>query len=132
MKKNKNFNNVFSRDTLPKKITTNESGVVNLDLHSGGGTHWVCYRNAPDSKYVEYYDSYGFVPPKSVVKYLNTSDKPILYNSSEIQSSKSIMCGYYCCQYIKDRDAGKSMYDAIHKFDVEPTDNNEKIIQALS
>ncbi len=31
------------KDSLPKNPLLNESGIVNVDVSSGSGTHWVCY-----------------------------------------------------------------------------------------
>ena len=36
-----NFRGVFMRDNLPKSPYKNECGVINLDITSGSGTHWV-------------------------------------------------------------------------------------------
>ncbi|KAJ4452708.1 hypothetical protein PAPYR_13057 [Paratrimastix pyriformis] len=68
----KNFIGVFSRNTLPKTIKFDESGVINMDDDKGGGTHWVCYYNKPDEDYVVYYDSYGIDPPLEILRYLKT------------------------------------------------------------
>ena len=35
------FRGVFLRDTLPTNLKLNECGILNLDLSSGDGTHWV-------------------------------------------------------------------------------------------
>ncbi|GIY77270.1 uncharacterized protein CDAR_542171 [Caerostris darwini] len=59
MKKEKGFRDVFTIDTLPKKMRKFENGIVNLDISTGSGTHWVCYYNDPQSDFVEYFDPFG-------------------------------------------------------------------------
>jgi hypothetical protein len=104
------FRGVFARDALPKRIRKQECGIVNLDTIGGKGTHWVCYFNSPTEKYVEYFDSYGLPPPEEVEKYLMSSRKPIIYNTTELQSRDSQLCGYYCIYYIRMRNDGYKRY----------------------
>ena len=130
LKKLSHFRGVFSRDNLPSKIKTNESGVVNLDSIKGPGTHWVCYYNNDDLKYVYYFDSYGLPPPEEAKKYFHTSGKQILYNTGEIQSLGTNLCGVYCIHVIKELDKGREFYDILYdEFEPYPTDENEKDIQ---
>ena len=102
----KGFRGVFTRDTLPKRIRKHECGIVNLDTLGGKGTHWVCYFNKSNEKCVEYFDSYGLAPPEELEKYLFTSRKQITYNTTELQSRNSELCGYYCVYYIRRRNHG--------------------------
>ena len=91
---------------LPKQIRESECGIVNLDTVGGKGTHWVSYFNSPAEKYVEYFDSFGLPPPDEVKKYLFTSEKQIIYNTAELQSRDSELCGYYCIYYIRLKNRG--------------------------
>jgi hypothetical protein len=104
LKNEPGFRGVFSQDLLPKQIKKRECGIVNLDTVGGKGTHWVCYFNSPEEKYVEYFDSYGLAPPEELQKYLFTSRKQIIYNTAELQNRDSELCGYYCIDYIKTRN----------------------------
>ena len=45
------FRGVFLRDTLPTKTKLNECGVLNLDLSSGDGTHWVMWFKKGKNKF---------------------------------------------------------------------------------
>ena len=60
-----------------------EVGIINLDTKIGQGTHWVCYRNI-DTKYTEYFDSFGLKMPYEVANYLNKSNKPLVLSGDEI------------------------------------------------
>ena len=104
------FRGVFTIDTLPTKIFKNESGVINYDRLTGPGTHWVCYYNEDKSNYVEFFDSFGLPPGKEITIYLKTSGKDIIYSDNQLQSNDSVLCGYYCVHYIKERNRGKNMY----------------------
>jgi hypothetical protein len=114
LKDEKGFRGVFTRDTLPKRIQKRECGIVNLDTLGGKGTHWVCYFNSREEKYVEYFDSYGLAPPEELEKYLFTSRKLITYNTTELQSRNSQLCGYYCIYYIRMRNCGTELYGVLN------------------
>ena len=123
----KHFRGIFSRDNLPMKIKNKECGIINLDDTIGAGTHWVCYRNDEIS---EYFDPFGLTLPKEVEKYLNTSGLPLFYSPDEIQERNSVLCGYWCLYYLKERQNGKSISDVIHnpKFDFNDQMKNQKFI----
>ena len=132
MKGYKNYRGTFSRDTLPTKIKPNDMGIINLDSITGPGTHWTCYFNSPKTDYVYYFDSFGMPPPEEVKKFLKTSKKQVMYNTSEIQKISSIMCGYYCIHMLQELSKGEDFYDAIYTFDPWPSSSNESEIKLLS
>ena len=80
----KYFRGIYSRDNLPEKIHRLETGIYNLDGSTGGGSHWVCYRNV-DKQFCEYFDSFGLIIPNEIKNYPKTSGKKIVYSSDEIQ-----------------------------------------------
>lgn len=76
-----------------------------------------------------YFDSFGLPPSESIKKYLKTSDKQILYNTSEIQNIKSDMCGTYCIHFIRESEKGKDFYDILYSpFEPYPSAENENDI----
>ena len=81
------FNEVYSRDNLPKTIK-NGAYVINLDEYSDIGTHWVSlYVN---NKTVAYFDSFGVEHvPKGMEKFIN--NKNIIVNIYRVQNYDSIM-----------------------------------------
>ncbi len=91
-----NFIGVFMRNTLPKTPSKNESAIVNLDVTTGRGTHWVCYYKRGDL--VFYYDSFGFLPPTELFKYFK--DCKIFYNPIEEQKYEEVNCGHRCLQFL--------------------------------
>ena len=56
---------------------SSDIGVVNL--HPSKGTHWVCYINE------NYFDSYGFVCPKNISKFIIKRNGYCLYSEYQIQ-----------------------------------------------
>lgn len=81
-------------------------GIINLDAHTGPGTHWVCYRNIEE--FCEYFDSFGSPIAVEIVEYLSTSGKQIIYSDDEIQDSNSVLCDYWCLYFLIERQKGTS------------------------
>src|SRR5271156_1094798 len=86
-----NFRGVYMRDQLPKRIQTNECGIVNLEPESMNGSHWVSYYKKGKLKY--YFDSYGLDPTNQVKSYLKS---PIYCSTFEIQKFNTTICGQLC------------------------------------
>lgn len=130
MTKYDNYRGTFSKDMLPKTMNKNEATVVNLqDYFAGDGTHWVCIYNEEKSDKVEYFDSFGLVPPNEVIEYMKTTNKNIIYNDSQIQNMNSILCGYYCVYYITQRKAGRAANAVLLDFHDKPTEFNEMFMK---
>lgn len=133
----KGFRGVFTSDMLPKKMRKFESGIINLDLSTGPGTHWVAYYNDPHNNFVEYFDSFGdykynniplkdVIIPANIFRYLRSSNKEVRYNSSFLQKPTSDRCGYFSMAYIKKRNRGHLPWDILYSLTQEPSDHNEK------
>ena len=124
------FRLVAMRDTLPKKINNHEATVVNLDSDDHTGTHWtLIYNNPNDKDFVYYFDSFGIEAPNEVEKYLRTSGKKILMNSSQLQNLNSTMCGYFDCYVAKELSKGKSFYDVIYKLNQIDSSKNDEFLK---
>lgn len=103
------------KDALPKSIKSNESGIINLKNTDSLGSHWVAYFNDPNFTAVEYFDSFGIVPPPLIESYLNTSSKKLVYNTVQYQHTISILCGWFCLLFIIERFRGRKPYDILYK-----------------
>lgn len=89
------------RDTLPKRGPwKRENAIVNLDSSSGSGTHWVCYHKR--GNFVEYFDSYGDLPPPQEITKKYLAGNYISYNKSGYQSldGNSEICGHLCLAFL--------------------------------
>jgi len=131
MKNERGWKGVFSKDQLKGKIKKHELGIVNFDDVGGSGTHWVAYFNSPQSKYAYYFDSYGLPPPEEIKKYLKTSGKQIMFNTSMMQQLNSVLCGIYCVDILKKLNRGDDFYEAIHSFDPYPSEENQEKVEEL-
>ena len=97
------FNGVYSKNNLPNKI---EKGayVINLDEYENTGTHWVSLFVKP--KYTVYFDSFDIEHiPKEINKFINNDIKSNIFR---IQAHDSIMCGYFCTEFINYMLKGKT------------------------
>ena len=118
------FNGVYSRDNLPDKIKDTEY-IVNLHEYSDIGTHWIAlYVN---NKTVTYFDSFGVEHiPKEIKKFIN--NKNVIANIFRIQAYDSVMCGYFCIDFIDYMFIGKSLTDYTNLFSSNNFKNNDNII----
>ena len=55
----------------------------------------------------EYFNSFRMRPPNGVYPYIEKIRKGIEHNSSMLQDTNSVLCGYYCLylSFIGDKDA---------------------------
>ena len=70
---------------------TSETGFINIDDSSVGGSHCVCFR--AKSKKSFSFDWFGGCPDKTLLDQLT---KPISYYNYIIQDINSKLCGSYC------------------------------------
>ena len=86
---------VYSRDNLPK--IKDGTYVINLDEYSDIGTHWVALYVSNND--VTYFDSFGVEHiPKEIRTFIG--NKNIKTNIFRIQAYDSIMCGYFCIEFM--------------------------------
>ena len=118
------FNGVFSRDNLPNKIK-NGAYVINLDEYHDVGTHWIALYVS--NKTVTYFDSCGVeLIPKEIMKFIG--NKNIITNIFRIQTYDSIMCGYFCIEFIDFMFNGNSLTDFTNLFSPNDFKKNGNII----
>ena len=70
-----------------------ESDIGIVNLHRYKGTHWVLYINE------NYFDSYGWAPPKKLSKFIIKRNGYCLYSEYQIQKKYSF-CSSYCLYII--------------------------------
>ena len=119
------FNGVYSRNNLPNKIKKG-AYVINLDEYENTGTHWVSLFVEP--KCTVYYDSFDIEHiPKEINKFIRSKELGsavgnndttkssaialIKSNIFRIQAYDSIMCGYFCIEFINYMLKGKTLLD---------------------
>ena len=118
------FIGVYSRESLLDKIK--DGGyVINLDEYYDIGAHWIAlYVN---NETVTYFNSFGIEHiPKEVKKFIGSRN--IISRIYRIQNYDSIMCGYFCIDFINYMFKGKSLTDYTNLFSPNNFKKNDDII----
>ena len=120
------FNGVYSRNNLPNKIKKG-AYVINLDEYENTGTHWVSLFVKANK--VIYFDSFGIEHiHKEINKFINNN---IESNIFRIQAYDSIMCGYFCIEFINYMLQGKRLLDYTNLFSPNDFEKNDRIIKRI-
>ena len=120
------FNGVYSRNNLPNKIKK-RAYVINLDEYENTGTHWISL--FVNLKYTVYFDSFGIEHiPKEINKFINNDIKSNIFR---IQAYDSIMCGYFCIEFINYMLEGKTLLDYTNLFSPIDFKKNDQIIKRI-
>ena len=101
------FNGVYSRNNFPKTIKKG-AYVINLDEYENLGTHWIAL--FVKQKYLVYFHSFGIEHIPKEIEHA-VGNKEIKANIFRIQAYDSIMCGYFCIEFINYVFDGKSLID---------------------
>ena len=120
------FNGLYSRNNLPNKIKKG-AYVINLDEYENTGTHWVSLFIKASK--VTYFDSFGIEHiPKEINKFINNN---IESNIFRIQGYDSIMCGYFCIEFINYLLKGKTLLDYTNLFSPNDFKKNDRVIKRI-
>ena len=120
------FNGIYSGNNLPKTIKKG-AYKINLDEYENTGTHWVSLFVKP--KYKVYFDSFGIEHiPKEINKFINNDIKSNIFR---IQAYDSIMCGYFCIEFINYILKGKTLLDYTNLFSPNDFKKNDPIIKRI-
>ena len=129
------FNGVYSRNNLPKTIKKG-AYIINLDEYENTGTHWIALFVKP--KYTVYFDSFGIEHiPKESNKLIHCKElghvvrNDIKSNIFRIQAYDSIMCGYFCIEFINYMLKGKTLLDYINLFSPNDFKKNDQLIKRM-
>ena len=129
------LNGVFSINNLPKKVKKG-AYVINLDEYENTGTHWVALYFKP--KYTVYFDSFGIEHiPKEINKFINNDTTKssaiacIKSNIFRIQAYDSIICGYFCIEFINHILKGKTLLDYTNLFSPNGFKKNDQVIKII-
>ena len=78
--------------------------VPNLDEYESAGTHWIALY------YIIYFDSFGVEYfPKEIKNFID--NKNIITNIDRIQAYESIMCRYFCIEFVDFMLKGKCLLE---------------------
>ena len=120
------FNGVYSRNNLPNKLKKG-AYVITLDEYENTGTHWVSL--FVKTKYTVYFESFGVEHiPKDINKFNNNDIKSNIFR---IQAYDSIMCGYFCIEFINYMLKGKTLLDYTNLFFPNDFKKNDRVIKRI-
>ena len=121
------FNGVYSRNNLPNKIKKG-AYIINLDEYENTGTYWIALFIKTNE--VIYFDSFGIEQiPKEIEHAIG--NKEIKASIFRLQAHDSIMCGYYCIEFINYMLKGKTLLDYTNLFSPNDKIKNDKIIKRI-
>ena len=132
----KSFRGVISRDQIALIGSwKNFEGyyIVNLNDSTQPGSHWVVIHVRGSTEplkyeYLEYFDSFGLNAPMELVELSDKFHLNYLYNSTQYQDLKSVLCGYWCLYFVNESQKGRSYYDILKPFSHTDTQFNERLI----
>ena len=128
------FNGVYSRNNFPKTIKKG-AYIIHLDEYENMGTHWVSLFVKANK--VSYFDSFGIEHiPKEINEFI---EKPsslkrtarIKRNIFRIQAYDSIMCNYFCIEFINYMLKGKTLLDYTNLFSPNDFKKNDQVIKKI-
>lgn len=85
-----NVQGIHCKDRIPENVEG--WNIINMDNHTGQGTHWICFYKNNDSNDNIFWDSFGVVPPVEIDDLLH----PYTYNHKDVQYLDSSSCGWWC------------------------------------
>ena len=130
------FNGLYSRNNLPNKIKKG-AYVINLDEYENTGAHWVSLFVKTNEAI--YFDSFGIENiPKEIIKFIRSKElgsavgnNKIKSNIFRIQAYDSIMCGYFCIEFINYMLKGKTLLDYANLFSPNDFKKNDRVIKRI-
>ena len=120
------FNGVYSRNNLPKTIKKG-AYLINLDEYENTGTHWVSLFVKTNEAI--YFDSFGIEHIPNEIKLIG--NKNIISNIFTIQAYDSIMCRYFCIEFINYMLKGKTLLDYTNLFSPNDFKKNNRVIKRI-
>ena len=121
------FNSVYSRNNLPNKIKKG-AYVINLDEYENTGTHRVSL--FVEANEVIYFGSFGVEHiPKKINKFIG--NKKIKASIFRTQAYDSIMCGYFCIEFINYMLKGKTLLDYTNLYSPSDFKKNDRVIKKI-
>ena len=121
------FNGVYSRNNLLDKIKK-AVYVINLDEYENTGTHWIAL--FVKTKEATYFDSFGIEHiPNVINKFIG--NRNIKSNIFRLQAYDSVMCGYYCIEFINHILKGKTLLDYTNLFSPNDFKKKDQVIKRI-
>lgn len=109
---------VVAKDQLLGLACRNGCYIINLDDHSGNGTHWVALYIKNNQ--AVYFDSYAENYPLDVYEFVHRNNNiDLIRNNIQLQHLDSNVCGWWCIyflHYMDNSNVNTHVHDNIRKF----------------
>lgn len=115
---------VFPLDKISNLMHYPSCLIANLDDSSKPGSHWIAIYIDEEGR-AEYFDSFGREPVPEIRKQLKKCD--IFYNSVQVQSPWSSVCGQHSLYYLHQRARGSTMNAIVAEYS-EDCDINDTFV----
>ena len=113
---------------LETKAIKKGAYIINLDEYENTGTHWITLFVKTNE--VIYFDSFGIEHfPKETEHAIG--NKEIKASIFRLQAYDSIMCRYYCIEFINYMLNGKTLLDYTNLFSPNDFKKNDQIIKRI-
>lgn len=129
------FRGTFSIDERVKKPTVFPSAYV-FNTHprrSRIAGHWICmYAYKRDRQmYVEFFDSYGTIPPHQLLTLARGWTRRVSWNKLMFQNYFSALCGMYVVYFLHYRSRGWAMKDIQNHFNGSFLSNDKLVSDSV-
>lgn len=122
---------VYAVDELPLERPVQKSiYVINTDVSTGPGLHWVVVFLPRQDLHGEFFDSLGqdlTAYHNNIKDFMFTNVSHYLFNAKRLQQDSSSVCGLYCIYYIMHRCSGLSLPDIVNHFGSNVACNDFKV-----
>lgn len=107
---------VYPADGIPWRWSRPAAIIANTDDHTQPGTHWVAFYNDASGNGV-YFDSYGIAPfVPDHVRSLRRNCPRYRFNTHQLQSTFSDVCGQFCVMFLYYIHSGYSLEQFVSIF----------------
>jgi len=96
----RSFLGVFPTDMLPRFFTQSGTIIINADLHTEKGSHWLAVHFLPKSSSAYFFNSYCIVPlDPDIEAFIRRNYTVSDYNRRQLHGVTSNICCKYCCLF---------------------------------
>lgn len=120
---------VHAMEEFQEKLPKHINAVYNTATRDTGGQHWVAVHNSPKREHVTYWDSFGQAIDPRLLKYLKTSGKKVVRNTSQIQNINADSCGYWAVWVLRELESGKAIGEILSQIDGQDQEENEAMLR---
>ena len=112
---NRQFLGLFAADELPCQMSVRSLAIVNCCERTRPGKHWIAICQETSNR-LEMFDSYGLAPSMYNLEKKLPVSNVVVYNTKQLQSTFSNVCGQYCLYYCYLKTRGNTMSDIVSIF----------------